>query len=504
MATVFAPGAESPIATAASILALLQNQMERDPGQTESRRHSHSASAIPTGADVSSTTHSLPEQTVVAYTRQVSDVVQSPFNMVQSPFSNFSIGSPSSKTSATSSAGPAQTKMRNSNINNNNAESEYKLNSSDVHINALKASSRPTTAKRVNILAKVHQTAKTFLESNAIPAVHVPSQPQTPQKVKMAVQSNLSKRSTQKANTTKAQESDSSNAEASYSPSFPAFPAPKAPAKASEASNLTKPRVRMEDLVAGHARHCIGLGEGTLLSHVATSARTNAARRSTFGESNRVQFLAALANTATGPHGIGGGGRRAVVPQVCARNAVGLTQCGSAAVGEGRILAPSCTFGKLDQVLSRAPPAIQSATNAGHVESASLQTALLAQSRSLISSFDGKNMPTKFQDLIEMEPRLPARNLDTKQTPSDNFQTQQPNVQVRNTRFGANTQYTHRTEHVVQPLSTSHFYIKEQDRLQIEPWIDQRQIQKRQQYAEKLQHCVRDKNAGDRVGQMLG
>ncbi|KAJ3248693.1 hypothetical protein HDU78_010924 [Chytriomyces hyalinus] len=494
MAAVFAPGAESPsIATAASILAQLQHQMERDPGQTDSRRHSHAVSAAvaTTAPDVSNTAHVLADQTAVGYTRPIAE-------LVLSPFSNFSIGSPASKTSAVSSAGPVPMPPK---TRNNNVESEHKLNGSDLHINAFKASSRPTTAKRVNILAKVHQTAKTFLESNATAALHAPSQPHTPQKVKVMVQSTLSKRSTQKANSANAQESDSSNAEASYSPSFPAFPPPKAATTTSEAPNQAKVRVRKEALVGGHARHCADLGEGTLLSHVATSARTNAARRSTFGESNRVQFLAALANASTGSHGLGGG-RRTVVPQVFARNAVGLTQCGSAAVGEGRILAPSCTFGKLDRVVSCASPSIHPATHADYVASASQKTVLPAQNRRLISSLDGKNMPTKFQDLIEMEARLPARNLDSKLARSD--QTQQPSVPVRNTRFGANTQYTHRTDHVVQPLPTSHFYIKEQDRLQIEPWIDQRQIQKRQQYAAKLEHCVRDKNAGDRVGHMLG
>ncbi|KAJ3084420.1 hypothetical protein HDU99_001050 [Rhizoclosmatium hyalinum] len=95
----------------------------------------------------------------------------------------------------------------------------------------------------------------------------------------------------------------------------------------------------------------------------------------------------------------------------------------------------------------------------------------------------------QFQDVLSSENRplceiSQVMHLAIPQDPPGKLQV--------NTRYSANSQWFHRTNHVGLPETDQDRY----DRFAHEPWFDEQQKQKKELYKMKVRNFVRDKNAG--------
>ncbi|KAI9338542.1 hypothetical protein BDR26DRAFT_1008228 [Obelidium mucronatum] len=270
-------------------------------------------------------------------------------------------------------------------------------------------------------------------------------------------------------------------------------------------------------LLGTHNHRCQHLPPGTILSHLAKSARC---RRSIFGESNRIAFLSAMGAAERSASGLGGGcgllgagggaaaggggsglrggylpgnrqrdrAVRRFWPEVEPADALGLTLCGSAS-GEGRILEAACTYGK-ERDESRMPPIPKSDFKAARPSFTPPES---LQKKVRINSDQLRHIAMKFKDLLtpENSPNNQFPNVIQLSTASSDT----GHLKV-NTRYSANTQWYHQTKYDVEATSESHF-CSEKTRFAHEPWFDDQQQQRKIQFKAKLRNLVRDKNVGE-------
>ncbi|ORY36181.1 hypothetical protein BCR33DRAFT_722283 [Rhizoclosmatium globosum] len=206
------------------------------------------------------------------------------------------------------------------------------------------------------------------------------------------------------------------------------------------------------NLLGTHTSRCQHLPHGTILSHLAKSPRN---RRSTFGTSNRIAFLSAMGLAERGPgvaltiNTCGAKRDRAVRrfwPEVEPADAVGLTLCGSASEVE-RILRSCCTYGK-ERDESKMPPIPESDFTAARPIRPKDRVPPIPQTSTTLSQEQLCRIAMQFQDVLSSENRplceiSQVMHLAIPQDPPGKLQV--------NTRYSANSQWFHRTNHVGLP-----------------------------------------------------
>ncbi|KAJ3062290.1 hypothetical protein HDU98_001821 [Podochytrium sp. JEL0797] len=344
---------------------------------------------------------------------------------------------------------------------------------------------RPTTAKRSKILSDIRIKAQEFLNAE--------KRPTTPP--------TKTKRQSKRYSVTPAPPNPATAVTSRRASTAPSSTTPRT---SSHLHHHPRPEVPHDygnpHHLGTHSHRCgPHLPHGTLLSHLARNPRSWN-RGSTFGQSNRFDFLSAMGAAAVAARveagggvvaGGGGGGSRGRMarkfwPVYEPADALGLTACGGASV-EGRILENCYTEGReRDESRLLAIPTLD--FKAARPEFGY---------KSIFSSGDGgsghSSCLRRFQDALILEttePPLP-RNTPRKLTPPI---LEPPSSTAINTRYSANKSWSHKTNHMVE------VFVSEQDRLSSKPWHDDQQERSKAQYREKIRHCVRDKNAGGELG----
>lgn len=280
-----------------------------------------------------------------------------------------------------------------------------------------------------------------------------------------------------------------------------------------------------------HAENCAHFPAGSVLSHLALTKRF---RNSTFGLSNRVQFLNKIiaaaeaatpaARSGTGAtsrivdrqkkiSGVGGDGMnvhagwveeevdettaaelrrlksRGKLPTMMNRSvetALGLSLAGSPSE-KSRILVAGQTHGRVDgRVITKRMNELNSfeATTPGFRNLKDIpQVAPISSTHS-----------SKIRDIIALDSSDSPLSRRTPTTAS--LSNALSDTTKINTRYSANCEWSHQTRHVVQAHKESHFYLGEEERLANLPWRDDQQARDRRVYESKLKYFIRDKNEG--------
>ncbi|KAI8922695.1 hypothetical protein BC831DRAFT_437500 [Entophlyctis helioformis] len=256
-----------------------------------------------------------------------------------------------------------------------------------------------------------------------------------------------------------------------------------------------------------HAHNCSMAPAGMVLK---TLAFTQRHRGTTFGVSNRIQFLRDV-YTANGPtcirkpfpaayHGPGGEGRQF---------ALGLSLAGSA--GDDRVLDAACTYGPLKPLPNgrlRSKGAEQQGTNAAFCPLSGLNRG--ASEALPARRFDDPHAPRHIRDVIhinggEWQSAASDSGTDVKRPIARlvSKTSHEPAAHATiNTRYACNTEWKHKTHVTVQAPSESHFYMSEPDRFTHLPFVDDDQLLRRQNYRAKIETYVRDKNTNS-IGELM-
>ncbi|KAJ3356407.1 hypothetical protein HDU83_001198 [Entophlyctis luteolus] len=251
---------------------------------------------------------------------------------------------------------------------------------------------------------------------------------------------------------------------------------------------------------SAHHQRCQHFPPGTVRSHLAKSARC---RGTTFGSTNRIAFLEALARAYTAEEvRCAAAGvklrQNGSQPEVGCCDAKGLTQCGSPFDG-GRLLGVCCTFGNQRKTCGGGGNVV-SVIAASAVKESEVPKVPYDQNQKVLDTFVKKlHVPLQFGELINAGRPMESFSKQPK-LPIYDVATVAANV---NTRYSANKEWFHSTAGDVQAQPGSHFHVTEKARFNHDPWFDDEQKQRKEKYKEKLRIHIRDKNDGSTMHEFL-